>query len=96
MRHPKYKGIEIWWLRQAFNHTNILPHLHTSRRAFVCVCVDSGIHTSLAYIYAPLAYVYALHTPTMLSTRLLCSPHAYYALRWPTMLSAGLTPCPHT
>ena len=24
-RHPKYKGIEKWWLRKAFESTNILP-----------------------------------------------------------------------
>jgi asparagine synthase (glutamine-hydrolysing) len=24
-RHPKYKGIEKWWLRKAFENTNILP-----------------------------------------------------------------------
>lgn len=24
-RHPKYKGIEKWWLRKAFEDTNILP-----------------------------------------------------------------------
>jgi asparagine synthase (glutamine-hydrolysing) len=26
MRHPKYKGIEKWWLRQAFNDMNLLPN----------------------------------------------------------------------
>jgi asparagine synthase (glutamine-hydrolysing) len=25
-RHPKYKGIEKWWLRKAFEDSNILPH----------------------------------------------------------------------
>ena len=25
-RHPKYKGIEKWWLRQAFEGSNILPN----------------------------------------------------------------------
>jgi asparagine synthase (glutamine-hydrolysing) len=25
-RHPKYKGIEKWWLRKAFENTNLLPH----------------------------------------------------------------------
>ena len=25
LRHPKYKGIEKWWLRKAFEPTNILP-----------------------------------------------------------------------
>ena len=25
-RHPKYKGIEKWWLRQAFSDSNILPN----------------------------------------------------------------------
>jgi len=25
-RHPKYKGIEKWWLRKAFESSNILPH----------------------------------------------------------------------
>lgn len=26
LRHPKYKGIEKWWLRKAFEPTNLLPH----------------------------------------------------------------------
>jgi asparagine synthase (glutamine-hydrolysing) len=25
-RHPKYKGIEKWWLREAFNGSDILPN----------------------------------------------------------------------
>ena len=25
-RHPKYKNIEKWWLRKAFENTNLLPH----------------------------------------------------------------------
>jgi asparagine synthase (glutamine-hydrolysing) len=25
MRHPKYKGIEKWWLRKAFENTNTIP-----------------------------------------------------------------------
>ena len=36
MRHPKYKGIEKWWLREAFNDTDILPHdvLFRKKEAF--------------------------------------------------------------
>ena len=36
MRHPKYKGIEKWWLRQAFNDTDILPNdvLFRKKEAF--------------------------------------------------------------
>jgi len=26
MRHPKYKGIEKWWLRKAFENTNTIPN----------------------------------------------------------------------
>jgi asparagine synthase (glutamine-hydrolysing) len=26
MRHPKFKNIEKWWLRKAFENTNILPN----------------------------------------------------------------------
>jgi len=25
LRHPKYKGIEKWWLRKAFDGLNLLP-----------------------------------------------------------------------
>ena len=35
-RIPSYKGIEKWWLREAFNGTNILPHevLFRKKEAF--------------------------------------------------------------
>jgi asparagine synthase (glutamine-hydrolysing) len=36
MRVPQYKGIEKWWLRKAFDGTNILPHevLYRTKEAF--------------------------------------------------------------